>query len=935
MWSIGLFSSVYGNDPVKFGQPRVINFPKSTYQADNQNWCIDQDEQGTMYFANNDGLLTFDGISWKTYPLPDKMIMRSLDVQPAGRIFTGSYEEFGFWERDKRGELQYTSLTPLLRDFTFQNEEIWKIITWNGITYFQSFSVIFAYNGKTVSVIRPPGLITCFSRLHDQLYLLIEGQGLYTLQESLIVPADSAGFFREKMIRVMLPYAEGKMLIATADDGIFVYDKEGKVLQWGSGQEARARKSSINRGTVTKNGMVIIGTILNGILIYDQQGILVFHLNKQNGLQHNTVLDVFMDSDGSLWAALDNGIDLISPESNLTFYYDPTGVLGSVYAMQIRDNILYAGTNQGLFYSRFDPASESLNLNFQLMENSQGQVWSLDNFDNQMLCGHNEGTFEVQGARFIPVSAVNGGFSCCKFIHDAEEYLLQSTYTDLVVYKKQNGKWRFSHAVRNFMNPVRHIQIDHLGNIWAGHLLRGLYRLKLSDDLTSVTEKKQYGSRDGFASDYHINVFTLENRIVFTNEGKVYTYNDLYDSIMVFDFIQKGIKDNSFVTGIFPAGEKKYWFSTASALDLYEINSGEVIRILSVPFEQLDNKLIRHNENIFTVAPDKWLIGLENGMALISPDSGKNNIVEKTATINKVVSTGKRETILLPEYNRNSGMPEFRFNQNGVAFYYSCPVFRSSMRFLVKLDGIDEEWIQTGLPVFKYDRLPWGNYTFRVKAFDTSGNTSKEGHFSFVISSPWYWSFWSKMVYILLLSAFILAIRIYILRRLKEQEIKLGQEKERALIKLKNEKLESEIHFKSMQLANTTYSMIKKNEMLLEIKKLLGRSKRNIDRADWNHFKDVLSLLDRNITSEDDWKVFESNFEQAHEEFLQRIKKTYPDLTPGDLKLCAYIRMNLSSKKIAPLLGISIRGVENHRYRLRRKMGLERDVNLTAYVMEF
>jgi ligand-binding sensor domain-containing protein len=228
--------------------------------------------------------------------------------------------------------------------------------------------VIFAYNGKTVNVIHPPGLITCFAQLHDQLYLRIEGKGLFTLQESLVVPSDSAEFFREKMIRVMLPYADGKILIATADDGIFVYDKGGTVLEWGRGQEAKTRKSSINRGTVAQNGMVIIGTILNGILIYDQQGNLVFHLNKQNGLQHNTVLDVFMDSDGLLWAGLDNGIDLINPESNLTFYYDPTGELGSVYAMQIRDNMLYAGTNQGLFYSPFDPDSECLNLNFQLVE---------------------------------------------------------------------------------------------------------------------------------------------------------------------------------------------------------------------------------------------------------------------------------------------------------------------------------------------------------------------------------------------------------------------------------------------------------------------------------------------------------------------------------------------------------------------------------------
>ena len=165
---------------------------------------------------------------------------------------------------------------------------------------------------------------------------------------------------------------------------------------------------------------------------------------------------------------------------------------------------------------------------------------------------------------------------------------------------------------------------------------------------------------------------------------------------------------------------------------------------------------------------------------------------------------------------------------------------------------------------------------------------------------------------------------------MKKQEIKLGQEKERALIKLKNEKLESEIHFKSMQLANTTYSMIKKNEMLLEIKKLLGRSKRNIDPADWNHFKDVLSLLDRNITNEDDWKVFESNFEQAHEEFLQRIKKDISGSYPGRPEIMRLYPDEPILKKDCTLAWNFHRGVENHRYRLRRKMDLDRDVNLTS-----
>ena len=94
-----------------------------------------------------------------------------------------------------------------------------------------------------------------------------------------------------------------------------------------------------------------------------------------------------------------------------------------------------------------------------------------------------------------------------------------------------------------------------------------------------------------------------------------------------------------------------------------------------------------------------------------------------------------------------------------------------------------------------------------------------------------------------------------------------------------------------------------------------------------------MKKIDENIASHDDWKTFETNFERAHEEFIMKLKTAYPKLTPSDLRLCAYLRMNLSSKEIAPLLGISVRGLENHRYRLRKKMGLDVDANLNEVMM--
>jgi len=152
---------------------------------------------------------------------------------------------------------------------------------------------------------------------------------------------------------------------------------------------------------------------------------------------------------------------------------------------------------------------------------------------------------------------------------------------------------------------------------------------------------------------------------------------------------------------------------------------------------------------------------------------------------------------------------------------------------------------------------------------------------------------------------------------------------------LRNEKLQDEISYKSQELANSTMLIIKKNEFLLDLKRVLKTQKNQLEsRFPDKYYFDLVKKIDDNIASRDDWKTFETNFERAHEEFIKKLKAGYPKLTPGDLRLCAYLRMNLSSKEIAPLLGISVRGLENHRYRLRKKMGLDIDVNLSEFMMD-
>ena len=141
---------------------------------------------------------------------------------------------------------------------------------------------------------------------------------------------------------------------------------------------------------------------------------------------------------------------------------------------------------------------------------------------------------------------------------------------------------------------------------------------------------------------------------------------------------------------------------------------------------------------------------------------------------------------------------------------------------------------------------------------------------------------------------------------------------------------------KTKELANATYHIIQKNKFLNKLKNdLSGLSNKAKSELVEEELRKISRKIDRDIHHDQNWKVFNKYFDDVHQDFMNKLKEKHPDLTPKDLRLCGYLRMNISTKEIAPLLNISVRGVEISRYRLRRKLSLERDDNLIEYLMKF
>lgn len=904
------------------------NYTKKEYQAASQNWSVTQDANGYLYFANNIGLLEFDGITWTLYPAPEGAIIRTVAVDRQNRIFTAGYRELGFWERNALGRLDYHSLKQEVEENFTANEEFWNVILSGDKVYFQSFSKIYIYDYQKFEIVRPEGFVNSISDGGDRIFVNIMNKGIYQISGTQITPYLVSDFFSQKEIRFILSLGQSKILIGTANDGLLIYDGQ-KPMPWQPDQNEYFRKNIINRGCLSADGKIIIGTILDGISVFDRAGKLLHRFNKENGLQNNTVLGVLSDTNKNLWISLDKGIGFISFLPDPSYSIVERKELGAVYTAAVYREKIYLGTNQGLYFRPFHRLDES----FSLVPGTQGQVWDCKVIDDRLFVNHNKGTFEIKGDQVRQLSSVSGGFSIIENPVKPNS-LVQSTYSNLVFYKKENSQWITDKVIYRFNDLVRYLEIDHLGNFWASHMYRGIFRLKF-DSRDSLVYNRYYGN-DAFGKDHNIHVFKVENRIVFTTGEKLYTFDDLNDTIVDYVSLNEKLGTYRTATRIVACPGNQYWFITGQSYGLFGIQDSEVRKIKEYPTGLFNNQLVIGYENIVPIGPGKAILCLENGYALLNADtlSPASLISGKRPELRRITISGNNEQLAdLPLTGKEITL---RFNRNNLQLRYSFPFFSSdNISYQSFIEGLDQRWSDPlDKPIFSFKRIPVGHYKVKIKAVNSWGESSQEHSFDLVILPPWYRSVIASIGYSLLILAGLLLFRRVIIVRTRQKESREREENERELIRLRNEKLQAELLFKSSELASSTMAIIKKNEFLMNLKEILRKQKTELGtRFPDKYYDSLVGKIDDNMSSQDDWNVFESNFERAHEQFMKTLKDNYKDLTPSDLRLCAFLHMNLASKEIAPLMGISVRGVENHRYRLRKKLNLDADSNLTDFII--
>jgi DNA-binding CsgD family transcriptional regulator len=939
-----VFISVYIN--CQEFTPIASQFTKKDYNASNQNWSVSQCKDGIMYFGNNHGLLHFDGTLWETHIIPDNKNARSLLIK-GERIFTGSFEEFGYFEKNSNGQLIYTSLSDNLLDYDMQNDEIWNILDFEGTIIFQSFTSYFTFDKNGVKGFRCPYTFLFFNIYNRKIYTHTNQLGFSTidLKTNVVTPVHNS-ILKSPVISV-LPYNSVLALLITKSDGLFLFDGKN-ITPFQTVADADLKKDEINRAVITPDSLIVLGTILNGVSAFDKKGRKLWNLNTSNVLQNNTVLGMYCDRENNLWLAMDKGISHVQINSSIRYINSFKPSIGAIYSISYSKPGLYIGTNQGLYKARLAAENRSIE-DLHLEPQIKGQVWDVNKFDNQQICGNNEETYEIteNGTRFL--SPVKGGICMKKGYIYGKEVLVQGTYTQICIYEKIKGVWTFSHALEDFINPIRYIEIDYTGTIWAGHLHQNLYAIRLSSDLKKIDSIKTFESLNQ-KNQFPINVFTINNRVVFTDNTGFYTFDDIQKKIIPFDELNQRLGYFSHAYRICHFKDDQFWFIRNNEAALFEIKATGAKLIDIVQYSRFLNQSVDDYQNIIPISDKECLFTLDNGLALYH--SGQSTAKQfETELLMKRIQTSdaeSKEIVLLPLQPEIE--PFTSFKQNNIAFTVYYPQYNNfqNLSFRFKLEGLDKVWTDPSATSHKeYKYLPHGKYTFKAEVQTKSGIVLSGISYSFEVLPPFYLSLTAKIIYLMIIILLIIIIYLYIQRsfHVKKEKIRLEQEeirhkeiekRENKIIALQNEKLETELTIKSKELAESTMTIIKKNEILVTIKEEVMAQKIALgSHYPAKYYDKLIKLLDENLTAESDWAIFQTNFDRIHENFFRNLHIQFPDLTSNDLRFCAYLRLNLSSKDIAHLMNISLKGVEVARYRIRKKIGIPSTKSLTEFMMEF
>lgn len=934
--------------------PLISNYGKEVHQGGTQNWAITSHENGIVYFGNNSGVLIFDGNEWEIVPLPNRTFVRSLCQVENDRLYVGGQNEFGYFSGGVVGKSTYKSLKHLVPEEHSDFEDVWKIVDNGEEIFFCTERAVFRIRENTCEVLLPKGeRFENFFLYRGQLCIQEIGEGLLIDQDGQLVPFFNDDRITRTRIASILPLSDGDYLFFAQEGEIYRFD--GERLSLFDGEISAFTKENKEYVAIgLSDGSIAIGTTQDGLVIINESGDILEHYNTESGLANNTVLSLYQDRSENIWIGLDNGISYLEINSPFSLINQMNGLEGTGYAALLHNDSYYFGTNLGLYRTNGKGS-------FELMESTKGQVWSLQELGNGFIINGDGGAHYAENDELSRISDVRSSWKFYE-LSGTQGYYLQGTYGGFYLYQKMNEAsdvpLKLLGKIEGFDESSRIFEEDEEGYIWVSHAYRGLFRLKPDYENLRFEEVRRLGVSEGLPEDLYMTVSKIRNEMVFATMNGIYRFDRAKNEFIVHDELTLLLGEDRSVERLVEDQLGNIWFSTENEFGLVEIlETGLYNDVEVVYFNKIQNELVVGFENVFTLTNDAAFIPVESGFYKYKlKRTAEPPEFEYPLRISEIYLLGEEDSLLYSYFANDTLAATKLPPKNGnIRFHFNLPTFGklNQVAYQYTMSNEDNDWSEWTTETKKeYSNLAHGDYTFKVRAKNAFGRISDPVSFGFSVLPPWYKTTAAQAGFVIIGFLILIAVVRFVAIReakkteevkkqsivtIRQKEEEYQREKEQSeneIIRLRNEKLRAEVSHKNAELASTTMHLVQKSEMLQNIKKDLVDLADVGDDSVKKRVKQIQRLISDDVRLDKNWERFETHFDQVHANFFKNLRAKHPELTPKDQKLCAYLRMNLATKEIAPLLNISVRGVEISRYRLRKKLNLDSDTNLVSFIME-
>ncbi len=590
---------------IKFRHPFLKHYSPDDYNGHGQIWDMIESLDGRMYFANShNGILEYDGTSWKNKPIPRAGTIRSFAIDKNGRVYVGGAGEIGYLE-EVNNETHYVSLVPKLPEAERRFSDVWQILAVSDGVYFRTYKTIFRLFNGEFTLLKTD---TFFSRavpLRDTILMLQKDVGLVKLHSDKITLTTVGEKFLSQNIIVyfLLPYDEHRLLVFSKDHGHFLCD-EKDYSPFPTEADPFLSDHPIYKAAVLGKGLMALGTSEGGLVIIDKQGKIKYQLNKNNSLEDNTIRSLYMDKHDALWIGLNNGITKVELSNPIFNYSESSGFEGTVNSITRHQGKLYLASSLGVFQESPDyKGSDSL---FRKIPEIKAQPLCMLSMGESLLIGTNSYIYELHdGSVRVIESEVNNLCLSASFNFPTSVYA--ATGNGVYYMEYINDKCFSRRILPEIQGKVKSLYEDKKGRLWVSANVGEVFMIDfLTKDLDHANIR-QFTPHEGLP-DAGILVTHLGQEIYFLADKGIYHFDEINQCI-VEDLTFGDFFRDKIVYHMIQDYKENVWLTAGIRQEVYLASRGSD----GVYHLEETSLLHPHNIRINTVFPEKdglvWLGG--------------------------------------------------------------------------------------------------------------------------------------------------------------------------------------------------------------------------------------------------------------------------------------------------------------------------------------